>query len=251
MNDSPVHLIVVDDDLVACARNQHYFEGHGYRVSIAHNGAEMWRILTAQPAALILLDVGLPGKDGLELARELRAHDDYLGIILVTARDDDIDKIVGLESGANDYVTKPFNSRELLARVKIVLRETHHRRPSDTHSLRQIGRWSLDLTQRFIYSEMGERLILSRGEMEILVALARRPGTVLSRHQLMEYVSNRPYDASGRTIDVLISRLRRKLEDDPQNPELIVTLRGQGYTLFTGRQQHRAHAVRASVARDL
>lgn len=238
MNDSPVHLIVVDDDLVACTRSQHYFETHGYRVSIAHSGSEMWHILAAQPAALILLDVGLPGKDGLELAHELRAHDDYLGIIIVTARDDDIDKIVGLESGANDYVTKPFNSRELLARVKIVLRETHQRRPDTSRSLRQIGRWALDLTQRFIYSKNGERLILSRGEMEILVALARHPGTVLNRHQLMEHVSNRPYDTSGRSIDVLISRLRRKLEDDPQNPTLIVTLRGEGYTLLTGRQQH-------------
>lgn len=250
MNDSPVHLIVVDDDLVACARSQHYFESHGFRVSAAHNGSQMWDILSSQPAALILLDVGLPGKDGLELARELRAHDDYLGIILVTARDDDIDKIVGLESGANDYVTKPFNSRELLARVKIVLRETHHRRPRDTHSLRQIGRWALDLTQRFVYSESGERLLLSRGEMEILVALARHPGTVLTRHQLMQHVSSRPYDVSDRTIDVLISRLRRKLEDDPQNPELIVTLRGEGYTLLVGRQQHRAHTVSAGIARD-
>lgn len=248
MNDIPVHLIVVDDDLVACTRSQHYFETHGYRVSVAHNGAQMWRIMAAQPAALILLDIGLPGKDGLELARELRAHDDYLGIILVTARDDDIDKIVGLESGANDYVTKPFNSRELLARVKIVLRETHQRRPDNSDSLRQIGRWTLNLAQRFIVNGEGERLMLSRGEMEILVALARHPGMVLSRHQLMHHVSNRPDEASDRTIDVLISRLRRKLETDPQNPELIVTLRGEGYILFTRLQQHRAHTVGTGVA---
>lgn len=242
MNNSPAHLIVVDNDRVACTQSQHYFEGHGYRVSIAHNGNEMWRLMAVQPAALILLDIVLPGKDGLDLARELRAHDDYLGIIIVTDRDDDIDKIVGLESGANDYVTKPFNARELLARVKIVLRDTHYRRPDSQHVSRQLGPWTLNLTQRFIRNDSGERLILSRGEMEILVALARQPGIVLSRSRLMQSVSHRPDQVTDRTIDVLISRLRRKLEDDPQNPELIVTLRGEGYVLSVNRQQHRLHA---------
>lgn len=236
MTPAPAHLLVVDDDLVACSRQRHYFEAHGFRVSVAHDGMEMWRIVTAQDPALVLLDVGLPGKDGLDLARELRAQDDYRGIILVTARDDDVDKIVGLESGANDYVTKPFNSRELLARVKIVLRETWERRPAHQGTLRRFGRWTLDLIQRSLYDQDGGRLVLSRGEMAILAALANRPGAVLDRGRLMDHVSERTDTASERTVDVLISRLRHKLEDDPQQPELIVTVRGEGYVLLGSRQ---------------
>lgn len=251
MNNKIAHLIVVDDDMVTCVRAQHYFQAQGYRVSVAHNGTEMWRILSSDPAALILLDVGLPGKNGIELARELRAHDDYLGIILVTSHDEDTDKIIGLESGANDYVTKPFNSRELLARVRIVLRETHHRRPDTLQAVCQLGRWTLNLTQRFVADEHGERLTLSRGEMEVLVALAHQPGVAISRSQLMQHVSQRPGDASERTIDVLISRLRRKLEADPQNPGLIVTLRGKGYTLVLPAQQPRAQTIGAGVASRL
>src|SRR5690606_25774773 len=146
MNSPPTEalkLLVVDDDPITCARHKAYFERHDYIVVVANSGAEMWQQMHHHCIALILLDVGLPGKDGLELARELRVHDDYLGIILVSGRDDDIDKIVGLESGANDYVTKPFNSRELLARVKIVLRQTHRLRPEPApeprRDLRQFG----------------------------------------------------------------------------------------------------------------
>lgn len=236
MTPAPAHLLVVDDDLVACTRQRHYFETQGFRVSVAHNGTEMWRIVNAQAPALILLDVGLPGKDGLDLARELRAHDDYLGIILVTARDDDVDKIVGLESGANDYVTKPFNSRELLARVKIVLRETWQRRPAHGGASRQFGRWTLDLMQRSLYDEQGQRVVLTRGEMAILAALAQRPGAVLARSRLMEEVSDRAEETSERTVDVLISRLRRRLETNPRQPELIITVRGEGYLLLGSRQ---------------
>lgn len=221
--------------MVACTRQRHYFESQGFQVSVAHDGDGMWEIVKAQAPALVLLDVGLPGKDGLDLARELRAHDDYLGIILVTARDNDIDKIVGLESGANDYVTKPFNSRELLARVKIVLRETWRRRPNGEGRQRRFGRWHLDLVQRSLYDEAGRRMACPRGEMAILTALADRPGTVLSRAQLMEHVSERADTTADRSIDVLISRLRRRLEHDPSNPELIVTVRGEGYVLLAAR----------------
>lgn len=225
------HLLVVDDDLLTCTRHKHYFEAQGYRVSVAHDGTQMWQILNDEPAALILLDVGLPGKDGIELARELRAHDDYLGIILVSARSDDVDRIVGLESGANDYVTKPFNSRELLARVKIVLRETHLRRPAQRQWARQFGSWELDLVRRVLIDQDGRHVVLPHGEMSLLVALAQNPGVILNRDQLLQHFSDRPWDATGRSIDVLISRLRRKLESNPQRPELILTVRGEGYML--------------------
>lgn len=232
MNPETPQLLVVDDDLVACTRLQHYFEARDYTVFTAHNGAEMWRKIAEHPIALVLLDVGLPGKDGLELARELRAHDEYLGIILVTARDDDIDKIVGLESGANDYVTKPYNSRELLARVKITLRETHFRRPREANHRRRFGRWTLDMNHRYVHDDHGARVALSRGEISLLIALARQPGKVKSRQQLMAVISDRPQEVSHRTVDVLIARLRRKLETNPSHPELLVTARGEGYALL-------------------
>lgn len=234
--NTDVTLLVVDDDLVTCMRHKSYFEAQGYQVAVAHDGSGMWLALDTHQVAIVLLDVGLPGKDGLELARELRAHDGYLGIILVTSLDDDIDKIVGLESGANDYVTKPFNSRELLARVKIVLRETHNRRPAVDQDMRSFGKWRLDLSSRSLEDEAGAKMILSRGEMDLLAALARAPGTVLGRERLMRSVSQRPSDSSDRTIDVLVSRLRKKLETDPASPQLLVTVRNEGYALVAVRQ---------------
>jgi DNA-binding response OmpR family regulator len=127
-----IQILVVDDDPVTCTRLKGYFSTEGYDMFVAHNGQDMWDVLNRQAIAVVLLEVGLPGKDGLELARELRAHSDELGIILVSGRSDDVDKIVGLESGANDYVTKPFNSRELLARVKIVLRGSRRKQGATT-----------------------------------------------------------------------------------------------------------------------
>ncbi|NYT66403.1 response regulator [Alcaligenaceae bacterium] len=237
MNPPPIQLLVVDDDLLTCARHQAYFESQGYAVSIAHHGDAMWRIIQNQTIALILLDVGLPGKDGLELARELRAHDSNLGIILVSARDDDIDKIVGLESGANDYVTKPFNSRELLARVKNVLRVTQQQQATQTGTLRYFGPWVLNITHRTLKGRDGAHMMLSRGELDLLTTLALASGAILSRDRLMHSISQRAWEASSRTIDVLISRLRTKLEDDPRNPQWIVTVRNQGYVLMTSSKQ--------------
>lgn len=233
----PIQLLVVDDDLLTCARHQAYFESQGYAVSVAHHGDAMWRIIQDQAVELVLLDVGLPGKDGLELARELRAYDNNLGIILVSARDDDIDKIVGLESGANDYVTKPFNSRELLARVKIVLRATQQQQASLTGTRRYFGPWSLNITHRTLQGRDGKQLMLPRGEMDLLSTLALAPGAILSRDQLMDSISQQASKVSGRTVDVLVSRLRHKLEDDPRNPQWIITIRNQGYVLMTASKQ--------------
>lgn len=237
MRPLPTPLLVVDDDLLTCARHQAYFESQGYAVTIAHHGDAMWRIINDQHIALVLLDVGLPGKDGLELARELRAHDANLGIILVSARDDDIDKIVGLESGANDYVTKPFNSRELLARVKIVLRVTQQQQNQHTGTRRHFGPWCLNVTHRTLQKHTGEHLMLPRGEMDLLTTLALAPGAILSRDSLMESISQRAWEVSNRTIDVLISRLRNKLEADPRNPQWILTVRNQGYILMASSNQ--------------
>lgn len=224
-------LLVVDDDPVTRVRLDAYFSNEGYTVFSAHDGETMRRLLGSEVIDVVLLDVGLPGIDGLELARELRAQDEHIGIILVTSRSDDIDKIVGLESGANDYVTKPFNSRELLARVKIVLRGLRHRPVGQTQNVLSFGAWKLDMTHRRLVNSDGNRMQLTRGEFELLSSLARHPGVVLSRERLMQTVCHRVWDPNDRTIDVLISRLREKLEDDPKSPELIVTVRGEGYLL--------------------
>jgi two-component system torCAD operon response regulator TorR len=229
---SPVKLLVVDDDPITCKRLEAYFMAEGYVVFLAHNGQEMWQVLNRQDIAVLLLDVGLPGKDGLELARELRARDELLGIILVSGRDDDVDKIVGLESGADDYVTKPFNARELLARVKIVLRGARRQSTRPVRQNLSFGRWQFDVSQRRLSDQDGQQEVLTRGELEVLSALATHPGEVLSRERLMQNVSHRSWDPGDRTIDVLISRLRDKLEEDPKKPKLIVTVRSEGYVLM-------------------
>ncbi|NMG32506.1 two-component system response regulator TorR [Aromatoleum evansii] len=233
IENRPARLLVVDDDPVTRARLEAYFSNEGYEMLAVSNGEDMWRTLQAEPIDVVLLDVGLPGKDGLELARELRAHDERLGIILVTGRSDEIDKIVGLESGADDYVTKPFNARELLARVKIILRGNRNRPATQERSAYRFGGWTLEVGHRRLVASDGSRESLTRGEFELLASFVRRPGVVLSRERLMQTVSHRAWDPNDRTIDVLISRLREKLEDDPRNPELIVTVRGEGY-LFAG-----------------
>ncbi|MBN8440902.1 MAG: response regulator [Thauera sp.] len=231
IENRPFSLLVVDDDPVTCARIKAYFANEGYAVAAAGNGEQMWQVLRSEPVDVVLLDVGLPGKDGLELARELRAHDARLGIILVSGRCDDIDKIVGLESGADDYVTKPFNARELLARVKIVLRGLRDRPAAPATSEYRFGGWSLDPAHRRVSGPDGRKEHLTRGEFDLLVLLARHPGVVLSRERLMQGVSHRSWDPNDRTIDVLISRLREKVEDDPKSPQLIITMRGEGYML--------------------
>lgn len=225
-------LLVVDDDPLTCSRIKAYFEQEGYAVFVASNGDEMWDCLRQQQIDVVLLDIGLPGRDGLELARELRAQNSRIGLILVTGRQDEIDKIVGLESGADDYVTKPFNARELLARVKIVLRRLRDLQASSQSSNQiRIGCWTLDLGHRRLTAVDGRRENLTRGEFDLLATLARQPGVAVGRERLMQVVFHRSWDPSDRTIDVLVSRLRDKLEQDPRHPELIVTIRGEGYLL--------------------
>lgn len=225
-------LLVVDDDPLTCTRVKAYFEREGYCVRVAANGDEMWDCLRQHLTDVVLLDIGLPGRDGLELARELRAHNASIGLILVTGRNDDIDKIVGLESGADDYVTKPFNARELLARVKIVLRRLRPVTAAGASGLqRKLGKWTLDLAQRKLTAAGGRQEILTRGEFDLLAALALHLGTAVERERLMQQVFHRSWDPSDRTVDVLVARLREKMEKDPRHPELIVTVRGVGYLL--------------------
>ena len=226
----PFHIVVVEDDAVTRTKLAGYAESAGHRVSEAEDGDGMWRILERDAADLILLDINLPREDGLDLTRKLRAQS-RVGIILVTVRNDDVDRILGLEIGADDYITKPFNPRELLARMKCVLRRAGEgvREPA---SVRRFTGWEFSAPARKLVSPAGESVQLTRAEHELLAALVDHPGQVLSRERLLALITHRSWDPGDRTIDVLVRRLRRKIEEDPGNPELIVTVHGEGY-VFT------------------
>ncbi|PKL96120.1 MAG: two-component system response regulator TorR [Betaproteobacteria bacterium HGW-Betaproteobacteria-13] len=225
------HVIVVEDDEITRIKISAYFEKAGYRVSQAASAKDMRAVMAVDPADVVLLDINLPGEDGLSLTRELR-HESNLGIVLVTGRTDAIDRVVGLEMGADDYVTKPFEPRELLARVKNLLwrMAAAHKTPSDEGSKGRVrfGACSFDIEGRNL-TVRGEPVRLTRAEYEMLVSLASAPRQVLSRDRLLARISHRGDTPSDRTVDVLIKRLRQKIEADPKTPEHIVTVHGEGY----------------------
>ena len=233
MGDS-THVLIVEDDEVARTKLAGYLETAGHRVSEAVDGRELRQVMVSDPVDLVLLDINLPGEDGLDLTRFIRANSD-VGIILVTGRTDDIDRILGLEIGADDYITKPFNPRELLARVKTLLRRTTARAPSvsETRTYRSFSGWRFDTRSRRLVSPAGDKVALTRAEFELLNALIAHPGTVLARERLLGCITHRSWDPGDRTVDVLVRRLRQKLEVDPQSPELIITVHGEGY-MFAG-----------------
>jgi two-component system torCAD operon response regulator TorR len=221
------HVLVVEDDEVTRAKLAGYLEAAGHRVSEAADGADMREAFAAEQIDLVLLDINLPGEDGLDLTRDIRRRSD-VGIILVTGRTDDVDRIVGLEIGADDYVTKPFNPRELLARVKTLLRRTMGTARVDAVHKTFAG-WTFDTRTRRLVSPQGERLSLTRAEYELLSTLVEHPGMVLGRERLLSHITHRTWDPSDRTIDVLVRRLRQKIEPDPKLPEFIITAHGEGY----------------------
>ncbi|WEN42857.1 Aerobic respiration control protein ArcA [Thauera sp. GDN1] len=231
-------LLVVDDDLVTQARLKAYFSQEGYRVLLAEDGEAFWRQLEKAAVDLVLLDINLPGQDGLSLARELRARDPAIGIILLTSRNDDIDKIVGLEVGADDYVTKPFNPRELLARVKSLLRRTGGRHDEDEEIFRFAG-WTLNLPRRRLCDPQGADIALTRGEFEALALLVRHAGEVINRDRLSRAISGHDWSPQDRTVDVLVRRLRTKLDGADKPDSLISTVRGEGYRLAVDAERAR------------
>ncbi len=184
------------------------FSKEGYCVLLAGDGESFWRQLAQGEVDLVLLDINLPGQDGLSLARELRARDASIGIILVTSRNDDVDKIVGLEVGADDYVTKPFNPRELLARVKSLLRRSATRPAETADSLRFAG-WVLELSRRRLRDRAGQDVALTRGEFEVLALLVRHPGEILDRDRLSRAVSGHDWSPQDRSVDVLVRACAR------------------------------------------
>jgi two-component system OmpR family response regulator len=241
MDRSP-HLLLVDDDREIRALLTRFLGGHGYRVSAAKDGLDMTRQLDAGRIDLIILDLMLPGEDGLSLCRRLRATS-ATPIIMLTAVGEETDRIVGLEMGADDYLAKPFNPRELLARIKAVLRRAPGNGITATGAgatAAASGRvlvfegWRLDLARRELHSPEGVLIQLSAGEFDLLVAFAEHPQRVLTRDQLLDLARGRTAVPFDRSIDVQVSRLRRKIEADPTEPLLIKTVRGGGY-LFAGQ----------------
>lgn len=229
--DITPHILIVDDNAEIRDLLGRFLADHGYRVSTAANGIEMKRALNDAAIDLLVLDLMLPGEDGLTLCRNLRAQSE-IPVIMLTAMGEETDRIVGLEMGADDYLAKPFNPRELLARIKAVLRRarSYPERISDenTDELRFNG-WRLSLERRELLDPEGVLVSLSTAEFSLLAAFATHPGRVLNRDQLLDLARGRESRAFDRAIDTLVSRLRRKLNDDPKQPEAIKTVRGGGY----------------------
>lgn len=229
----PAHILVVDDDHEIRTLLAEYLEKNGLRVSVARDGKEMYRCLDRVRVDLVVLDILLPGDDGLTLCRALRASS-QLPIIMLTARGDDVDRILGLEFGADDYLPKPFKPRELLARITAVLRRTTHvlrePLPGDVRCYR-FGDWRLDTTARSLTDEGGNTVALSGAEFRLLAVLLSHAGQVLSRLQLMELLRGRDLDPFDRSIDQRVSRLRQILGDDARSPLIIKTVYGEGYVI--------------------
>jgi two-component system OmpR family response regulator len=233
VNATP-HLLIVDDDREIRDLLSRFLVKHGYRVDTAADGRAMDKLLEAGRFDLVVLDIMLPGEDGLALCRRLRAGS-RIPIIMLTALSDDTERIVGLEMGADDYLVKPFNPRELLARIKAVLRRSGAA-PSPTTDpaggVRTFAGWRLDTGRRELTAPNGVRVELTGGEFELLLAFVEHPRRVLTRDQLLDLAKGRAAQAFDRSIDVQLSRLRRKIEADPRNPEMIKTVRSGGY-IFT------------------
>jgi two-component system, OmpR family, response regulator len=235
------HILIVDDhreirDLVSRALSKDCF-----RVSTAPDGRAMRKIMADARIDLILLDLMLPGEDGLSLCRSLRAESN-VPIIMLTAKGEEVDRVIGLEMGADDYLAKPFGSRELIARIKAVLRRSEDRMPEEGGAERRartyrFDRWGLDTGARALLRNDGVSVPLSTGEYDLLIALVERPQRVLSRDQLLDLARGRSAAGLDRSIDTQVSRLRKKLEIDPGDPQIIKTVWGGGY-IFTPAVTH-------------
>lgn len=229
-------ILIVDDDLEIRRLLVDYLARNGFTAIAARDGREMWQMLERHAIDLIVLDLMLPDTDGLTLCRDLRAKPQSANtpVLMLTARGEETDRIIGIEMGADDYLVKPFNPRELLARIKTILRRTRalppNLRPEPARCLCFAG-WCLDTATRVLTAPDGVVTPLSGGEFRLLRTLLDHPNRVLNRDQLSEMIHGREADAYDRAIDVQISRLRQRLRDDSREPELIKTVRGEGYVL--------------------
>ncbi|MBV8144705.1 MAG: response regulator [Gammaproteobacteria bacterium] len=232
MSERP-HVLIVDDDREIRGLLAQYLDKHDFRTTAVADGREMRRVLERSHVDLLVLDLMLPGEDGLSLCRELRSRS-QLPIIMLTARGEDVDRIVGLELGADDYVAKPFNPRELLGRIRAVLRRSAHAprdpSPESVHGF-SFGEWRLDTVKRSLVNSTGREVALSGAEYRLLAVLLGAGNRVLSRAQLTELLRGRDADPFDRSIDVRVSRLRQILGDDARAPQIIKTVYGEGYVI--------------------
>ncbi len=229
------HILIVDDDGEIRSLLSDYLRREGYTTSTAAEGRSMREVLARERIDLVILDLMLPGDDGLVLCRNLRAES-QLPVIMLTARGEQTDRIVGLEMGADDYLAKPFNPRELLARIKAVMRRSRSLPDHVDHAAAErlhFAGWTLDLTQRTLTGTDGVVVPLSGGEFRMLKIFLDHPNRVLSRDQLLDLTRGREAIPFDRSVDVQVGRLRKRLSDDGQAPELIKTVRGEGYVLAT------------------
>ena len=228
--DHRAHIVVVEDEATQRQLLVDYLAKQNFRVSGADGGTALRKLLERELPALVLLDIGLPGEDGFVLARWLRERSGRIGIIMVTAAVDTVDRVVGLETGADDYIAKPFEPRELLARVKSVLRRAATPVPSHSGPRVRMGRRVLDLEKRVLIDPAsGDEETLAASELDLLKVFAENPNRPLNRDWLLEVTAHREMEAFDRAIDLRITRLRRKIEVDPSHPDAIRTVRGVGY----------------------
>lgn len=232
--EKQISLLIVDDDVEICNLLEQLLSKYDYKVFTAGDGNAMFKILEKESIDLILLDILLPGDDGFVLCRKIRAEYS-IPIIMLTAIGETTDRIVGLEMGADDYLTKPFNTRELIARIKAVTRRTHGgaNEENDTDEtgteVNEFDGWRLQKNARSLLSPDQVEVVLSAGEYDLLCAFIDHPQKVLSRDQLLDFTKNRHAGPFDRSIDIQVSRLRYKIEKDPKNPQVIKTVRGGGY----------------------
>jgi two-component system OmpR family response regulator len=230
MNEGRPQILVVDDDLEISLLLARYLGGHGFDVETAKTGAELRAALTGRRVDLLLLDLGLPDEDGLTLLRELQGRW-HGSVIVISGRGESVERVVGLELGADDYITKPFDLRELLARVRSVLRRSQPEPATSVSQRIEFDSLVLEPGSRRLVGRDGGEIPLTAGEFKLLYALADQPGRIMTRDQLMNVLHGRDVGPLDRSIDVQIGRLRRKLEIDSSRPQLIKSIRGEGYAL--------------------
>jgi len=236
--DQPDHIMIVDDDREIRELVGNFLKKNGLQVTVAADGRQMRAFLESMTVDLIVLDIMMPGDDGLVLCRELRSGKHRrIPVVLLTARSDDMDRVIGLEMGADDYLVKPFVARELLARINAVLRRTRMLPPNfqvtEPGRLIRFGQWRLDTTARQLVDAEETIVSLSGAEYRLLRVFLDHPQRVLNRDQLLNLTQGRDADMFGRSIDLLVSRLRQRLGDDAREPAYIKTVRSEGYVLST------------------
>jgi two-component system phosphate regulon response regulator OmpR len=239
MSDSKSKILVVDDDIRLRDLLRRYLSEQGFQVVIAENAVAMNKLWIRERFDLLVLDLMLPGEDGLAICRRLRGAGDNTPIIMLTAKGDEVDRIIGLEMGADDYLPKPFNPRELVARINAVLRRKTPDEvpgaPSESSQIFEFGEFTLDLSTRSL-KKKGDAINLTTGEFSVLKVFARHARQPLSREKLMELARGREYEVFDRSLDVQISRLRKLIEIDPTNPQYIQTVWGLGYVFIPDGQ---------------